>query len=125
MRLCSGTRSTTTRARDAQFLDVRSREEFGRGSLPGAHNIPIDELRERVGELGPSEIVVYCEVGQRGHVATTLLNQLGYRAQNLDGGFRTWHCSPAAADTPARWLSPGITEATKEEGDTDVPQGNV
>ena len=86
------------RARDAQFIDVRSREEFGRGSLPGAHNIPIDELRERVGELGPGEIVVYCEVGQRGHVATTLLNQLGYRALNLDGGFRTWHCSPAAAE---------------------------
>ncbi len=86
------------RARDAQFIDVRSRKEFGRGSLPGAHNIPIDELRERVGELGSSEIVVYCEVGQRGHVATTLLNQLGYRAKNLDGGFRTWHCSPAAAE---------------------------
>lgn len=84
------------RERGAQFIDVRSREEFARGSLPGALNIPIDELRERVGELGQSDIVVYCEVGQRGHVAATLLNQLGYRAKNLDGGLRTWHCSPAA-----------------------------
>ena len=85
------------RARGAQFVDVRTREEFERGSLPGAANIPVDELRDRLNELDDSEIVINCEVGQRGHVATRMLSELGYRAVNLDGGYRTWHCSPAAA----------------------------
>jgi NADPH-dependent 2,4-dienoyl-CoA reductase/sulfur reductase-like enzyme/rhodanese-related sulfurtransferase len=85
------------RARGAQFVDVRTREEFARGTLPGAINIPVDELRDRLGELEGEEIVVNCQVGQRGHVATRMLTELGYRAVNLDGGYRTWHCSPAAA----------------------------
>jgi NADPH-dependent 2,4-dienoyl-CoA reductase/sulfur reductase-like enzyme/rhodanese-related sulfurtransferase len=84
------------RVRGAQFVDVRTPEEFARGSLPGALNIPIDQLRERVGELDDVETIVNCEVGQRGHVATLLLGNLGLRAMNLDGGYLTWHASPAA-----------------------------
>ncbi|HEY5437953.1 MAG TPA: FAD-dependent oxidoreductase [Acidimicrobiales bacterium] len=86
------------RARGAQFVDVRTREEFAHGALPGALNIPIDELRERTNELISGDIVVNCEVGQRGHVAAMLLNELGFHATNLDGGYRTWHCSPAATE---------------------------
>lgn len=86
------------RAGGAQFVDVRTPEEFGRGTLPGAINIPVDQLRERLGELEHTGIVVNCQVGQRGHVATTLLNELGFHAKNLDGGYRTWRCSPAAAE---------------------------
>lgn len=85
------------RARGAQFVDVRTIEEFARGSLPGALNIPLDQLRTRVKELDDGDVIVNCEVGQRGHVATMLLNQLGHRARNLDGGYKTWHASPAAA----------------------------
>jgi len=84
------------RVRGAQFVDVRTPEEFARGSLPGALNIPLDQLRERYGELDDVETVVNCEVGQRGHVATLLLNELGLRALNLDGGFKTWSNSPAS-----------------------------
>ena len=84
------------RARGAQFVDVRTPKEFARGSLPGALNIPVDQLRERFGELDDVETVVNCQVGQRGHVATLLLNELGFRAVNLDGGYKTWHSSPAA-----------------------------
>ncbi len=77
------------------LLDVRTAAEFARGSLPGAINIPVDDLRERVGELDPTrEILVNCEVGQRGHTATLLLTELGFRARNLDGGYRTWHHAP-------------------------------
>jgi len=83
------------RVRGSQFVDVRTAAEFARGALPGAINIPIDELRERVGELENVEIIVNCEVGQRGHAATLLLNDLGFRALNLDGGYRTWQSSPA------------------------------
>jgi NADPH-dependent 2,4-dienoyl-CoA reductase/sulfur reductase-like enzyme/rhodanese-related sulfurtransferase len=86
------------RAQGAQLVDVRSPEEFVLGTLPGAINIPVDQIRERVGELEDRDIVVTCEVGQRGHVATLLLNELGFHAKNLDGGYRTWLCSPAAAE---------------------------
>jgi rhodanese-related sulfurtransferase len=86
------------RAQGAQLVDVRSPEEFVLGTLPGAINIPVDQIRERVGELEDRDIVVTCQVGQRGHVATLLLNELGFHAKNLDGGYRTWHCSPAAAE---------------------------
>ena len=82
--------------RGTQFVDVRTPQEFAVGSLPGAVNIPIDELRERFGELDDVETIVNCEVGQRGHAATLLLNELGLRALNLDGGFKTWHSSPAS-----------------------------
>ena len=86
------------RAQGVQFVDVRTPEEFVLGALPGAINIPVDQLRERVGELEPGDVVVTCQVGQRGHVATLLLNGLGYHAKNLDGGYRTWRCSPAAVE---------------------------
>lgn len=84
------------RLRGAQFLDVRAADEFARGALPGAINIPLDELRQRLDELDAGEVVVNCEVGQRGYVAAVLLGVLGHRAKNLDGGYRTWLCSPAA-----------------------------
>jgi NADPH-dependent 2,4-dienoyl-CoA reductase/sulfur reductase-like enzyme/rhodanese-related sulfurtransferase len=84
------------RDRGTQFVDVRTFEEFARGSLPGAINIPIDELRERYAELDNVETIVNCEVGQRGHAATLLLKELGVRAMNLDGGITTWQSSPAS-----------------------------
>ncbi len=85
------------RARGAQFVDVRTAEEFAGGSLPGAINIPVDQLRERFRELDDVTTVVNCQVGQRGYVAAMLLNELGRRAVNLDGGYSTWSASPAAA----------------------------
>ena len=42
--------------------------------------------------------VVYCEVGQRGHTATSLLHELGIEARNLDGGYRTWVAADAARE---------------------------
>jgi NADPH-dependent 2,4-dienoyl-CoA reductase/sulfur reductase-like enzyme/rhodanese-related sulfurtransferase len=84
------------RLRGAQFVDVRTPDEFARGSLPGARNIPVDQLRERFAELEDVETIVNCQVGQRGHTATLLLRELGFRAMNLDGGYKTWHSSPAA-----------------------------
>ena len=79
------------------LVDVRTAGEFARGSLPGAINVPVDELRERLDELGEKYVVVICQVGQRGHVATRLLRDFGFNAKNLSGGYQTWHKSPAAA----------------------------
>jgi NADPH-dependent 2,4-dienoyl-CoA reductase/sulfur reductase-like enzyme/rhodanese-related sulfurtransferase len=77
---------------DASFLlDVRTVQEFNAGHLPGAVNIPLDELRSRLAEL-PRErnIVVYCRVGQRGYLATRILRQQGYQAANIGGGYLTY-----------------------------------
>ena len=77
------------------LLDVRSASEFANGSIPGAMNINIDELRERKTEIPQGDLIVLCQVGQRGHSATLLLNEMGFKARNLDGGYRTWRNSPA------------------------------
>lgn len=78
------------------MIDVRSVSEFARGSIPGALNIPLDELRVRFDEILTRDVIVNCQVGQRGHVATQLLNQNGFKAKNLDGGYLTWSKSPAS-----------------------------
>ena len=73
------------------LVDVRTAEEFAAGQLPAAVNIPVDELRARVGELPPDrEIVVYCQVGQRGYLATRILRQSGRQATNLSGGYKSY-----------------------------------
>lgn len=72
------------------LVDVRSASEHASGSIPGAVNVPLDDLRERHGELGSGPVVVHCQVGQRGHTAARLLTQLGYDVRNLDGGYLTW-----------------------------------
>ena len=86
-------------SRGVTILDVRTASEYALGTLPGAINIPVDELRDRVFELEGHEVVVYCQVGQRGNVATRLLRELGFRAKNLDGGYQTWRHSPAATES--------------------------
>jgi NADPH-dependent 2,4-dienoyl-CoA reductase/sulfur reductase-like enzyme/rhodanese-related sulfurtransferase len=81
------------------LLDVRTADEHARGAIDGSVNVPIDELRERLDELGERPLVVYCEVGQRGHTAVSLLHELGIRARNLDGGYRTWNAMRRALGT--------------------------
>lgn len=72
----------------AQLIDVRNPQEYARGSLPNAINIPLEELRERLGEIDPARpAVVFCQVGQRGYVAQRILEQRGYtQVCNLKGG---------------------------------------
>lgn len=71
-------------------VDVRLASEFAQGHLPGALHIPVDELRGRLQELPRQPIVVYCQVGMRGYLATRILLQAGYDVKNLSGGYRTW-----------------------------------
>jgi NADPH-dependent 2,4-dienoyl-CoA reductase/sulfur reductase-like enzyme/rhodanese-related sulfurtransferase len=77
------------------LLDVRTVKEFSQGHIPGAVNVPVDELRARLSEVPRDrEIAVYCQVGQRGYLATRILKQAGYTAANLGGGYKTyklWH----------------------------------
>lgn len=61
--------------------------------------MPIDSLRGHLDALGKGPFLVYCEVGQRGHTATALLQELGFEARNLDGGYKTWSAL-ARSETP-------------------------
>ena len=73
------------------LLDVRTPQEYASGHIPGAVSIPVDELRNRLGELPRDRgIVVYCQVGQRGYLATRILLQAGLTARNIGGGFKTY-----------------------------------
>jgi len=83
-------------SRGYELIDVRSAGEFARGHIPGAINISVDEIRERKSEITSKNLLVNCQVGQRGHTAALLLNELGFNAVNLDGGYLTWSNSPAA-----------------------------
>ncbi len=80
------------------LLDVRTPEEFGTGSLPGAVNIPLDELRDRIDEVPKDHpVYIFCAVGQRGYLAYRILSQRGFdNVFNLSGGLKTWR----AARTP-------------------------
>ena len=87
---------TTLEEKGYQLIDVRTADEYGRGHIPNSINIPINEIRERSGEIVGKNLLAFCQVGQRGHTASLLLNELGYNAINLDGGYQTWSNSPAA-----------------------------
>ncbi|MFO0796587.1 MAG: FAD-dependent oxidoreductase [Gemmataceae bacterium] len=76
---------------DAFLLDVRTPAEFAAGHIPGAANVPVDELRGRLAELPRDRLIVaYCQVGQRGYLATRVLLQAGFRAANVGGGYATY-----------------------------------
>lgn len=73
------------------LLDVRTPTEFAAGQIPGAVNIPVDDLRSRLNEIPRDrQIAVYCQVGQRGYLATRILRQSGFDAANIGGGYKTY-----------------------------------
>jgi len=72
-----------------QLIDVRTPAEYARGTVDGAINIPVDDLRSRIDEVD-DDVIVHCQVGLRGYLAARTLAQLGRRVRNLDGGYRTW-----------------------------------
>ncbi|WP_285820854.1 FAD-dependent oxidoreductase [Bacteroides acidifaciens] len=79
------------------LLDVRTPDEFALGSLPGAVNIPLDELRDRLAEL-PKDRMIYtfCAVGLRGYLAYRILTQHGFdKVRNLSGGLKTYRAATA------------------------------
>ena len=80
-------------ADEPAIVDVRTPAEFAAGSIPGAVNIPLDELRRRLTQIESSRVAIYCRVGQRGHIAVSLLRERGFDAVNLDGGYLTWAAS--------------------------------
>lgn len=78
--------------KDVFLLDVRSPEEYGLGTIPGAVNIPLDDLRDRISEVPlDRRVVIFCAVGLRGYLAQRILMGRGYKdVRNLSGGYKTY-----------------------------------
>lgn len=98
---------------DFKLLDVSEPEEVAAGTIPGAINIPLGQLRERLGALSKEkEYVVFCKVGLRGYVACRILQQHGFSCRNLSGGLLTYNRTVAlpAVEMP---------EDHQPESDTD------
>ncbi len=73
------------------LLDVRTAPEFRNGHMDGFINIPLDELRARIGELDRSKpVYATCQIGLRGYVACRILGALGFECYNLSGGYRLY-----------------------------------
>ena len=84
-------------AAGATLLDIRNPGERAGGSLiPGAINIPLDELRDNLDQLPDGDLIVHCAVGLRGHTAARILSQAGRNVRNLDGGYKTWTAGTSA-----------------------------
>jgi rhodanese-related sulfurtransferase len=88
-------------AAGAQVIDVRSAPEVASlGTLPGAINVPIDELRSRLPEIPRDrDLLLLCEAGLRGYIAGRALSQRGYRVWNVLGGHKLYR---AAARSSSR-----------------------
>ncbi|MBI4983991.1 MAG: cyclic nucleotide-binding domain-containing protein [Rhodocyclales bacterium] len=73
----------------ALWLDTRFPAEYKHDGLPGALNIPLNEIRQAMPMLDPDkEYVAYCQSGRRSSAAAFLLSQKGYHASLLDGGLK-------------------------------------
>ena len=73
------------------LLDVRTAREAEAGRVNGSVNIPVDELRGRMGELDKDKkLYVYCGIGLRGYVACRMLTQAGFDAVNVAGGYTSY-----------------------------------
>lgn len=97
------------------LIDVRTADEYSLGSIPGAINIPVDELRSRLSELPKNRpIVVTCAVGLRGYLAYRILIQHGYKdIRNLSGGYKTWSIATAKPTLIQTGSNPKTTEMEK------------
>lgn len=85
------------------LVDVRTPDEYALGTIPGAINIPLDNLRERLADI-PENLPVYlfCGVGLRGYLASNILKSKGYPdVRNLIGGLKTYKATTATIKTPA------------------------
>ncbi|MCD6203984.1 MAG: hypothetical protein J7I99_06505 [Methanophagales archaeon] len=102
------------------LLDVRTEGEYNAEYIPGAINIPLSDLENRIDELDSSKaIIVYCQSGSRSRRASETLAQRGFIVYNMEGGINAWRekfatstSTPKPTQTPAPTLSPAVATAT-------------
>ena len=99
------------------LIDVRTPVEFATGTIDGAINIPLDDMRRQLDRIPRDKpIVLFCGVGLRGYLASNILKQRGFKdVRNLSGGIKTYRAATAKiADAPsAPRCSAKPTEAPK------------
>ena len=80
--------------KDLVLLDVRTPEEFAAGHIPGAINIPHDQLPNRLAEIAGAkekDVVVYCRTGRRSAIAQETLTTQGFKSvRHLEGDMVKW-----------------------------------
>lgn len=110
----------------ALLLDVRTTDEFSFGTIAGAINIPLDDLRNRLSELPKDkDIVVFCAVGQRGYVAERILKGNGFeRVYNLAGGYRLY-CLTTPTDIATTEKATPLCPIQEEFTIQETKQGGV
>ena len=106
-------------AEKAILLDVRTEDEFSLGSIPGAINIPLDDLRDRLNELPlDKQIIVFCAIGLRGYLALNILLQRGFEnSVNLSGGLKTFEAATYKIENK---IGLGTPEKRNQEMDLDI-----
>lgn len=95
---------------EVMLIDTRTPEEFSSGSIPGAINIPLDDLRDRMSEVPASKpVVLFCAVGLRGYLAQRILMGNGYRnVRNLSGGYKLYSAAVAPVPVPDKVAIPQV-----------------
>lgn len=87
----------TRAAAGAVWLDARFPAEYRHDGIPGAINIPLNEVRQALPMLDPQkEYIVYCQTGRRSSAAAFLLSQRGFHAALLDGGMKALSGTPSS-----------------------------
>ncbi|WP_315114055.1 DsrE/DsrF/DrsH-like family protein [Clostridium intestinale] len=105
---------------NSTLLDIRETIEVESGSIEGGINIPLNSLRNRMNELPKDkEIIVYCAVGLRGHIASRILTQNGFKVKNLSGGYKTYIQSKYIAKKISKQSNLN-TDIQKEEVAVDI-----
>lgn len=79
-----------TRQEDDVLLDIRESDVFNFGSIEGAVNIPMDSIRTLYSLPKDKKIYVFCQAGEISAEIVELLEDAGYEAYNLQGGFRKY-----------------------------------
>lgn len=103
------------------LIDVRTEEEFSFGSMPGAVNVPLDDIRKRLDDI-PKEkpVVLFCAIGLRGYLAVRILMGLGYRnVRNLLGGTKLYYAATASVPVPTDRVDLGDFPAESLEHASD------
>jgi len=89
-----------------QLVDVRSGSEFASGHIPGAVNIPMDQIEARLDDLRPAvPIVLICQTGKRAHLTAALLEPCQRQISVLEGGTSAWIQAglPVVKSVKTRW----------------------
>ena len=95
------------------LVDVRTPDEYALGTIPGAINIPLDNLRERLADIPENQpVYLFCGVGLRGYLASNILKSKGYPdVRNLIGGLKTYNAATATIKTPDGFVCDTTTHA--------------